>query len=200
MPDELMLDLIAPSLESMKGKNWIIDGFPRTLGQGKRLDRYLEDASSPLSMVVHLDVPDEVIMSRITERWIHPASGRIYNYTYNKPKVEGLDDLTGEPLTRRPDDNPDIYARRLKAFYDSTAPLLAYYNSRYPTKLVSLGGTTSDEIWPKLDAVVQSRFRLKTKASNERLTSSTMPKRTVPDAIIRQAERQAVGLRAQAEP
>jgi len=182
MPDELMLQLIVTNLQSMKGKNWILDGFPRTMGQGELLDRYLEGASSPLGLVVHLDVPDDIIMSRITERWIHPGSGRIYNYTYNKPQVPGRDDVTGEPLVQRPDDKPEVYARRLKAFYDKTAPLLAYYKSRSPTKLVSLAGESSGEIWPKLDAEVQSRFRLKPKVPTKRL---------VPDAIIRQAGQEA---------
>ncbi|KAG8853387.1 hypothetical protein FRB96_008177 [Tulasnella sp. 330] len=177
MPDELMLKLIASKLGSLKGKNWIIDGFPRTLGQGQRLDSYLAERSSPLSLVVHLDVPDEVIMARITDRWIHPGSGRIYNYSYNKPNVPGVDDVTGEPLVRRSDDDPKVYARRLKSFYDSTAPLLEYYNSQSPVKLVSLSGTTSDEIWPKLDNVVQSRFRLKPK---------TQASSSVSEAVLRQ--------------
>ncbi|KAG9001618.1 hypothetical protein FRB93_012044 [Tulasnella sp. JGI-2019a] len=177
MPDELMLKLISSKLASMRGKNWILDGFPRTLAQGQRLDSYLAEKSSPLSLVVHLDVPDEVIMARITDRWIHPGSGRIYNYSYNKPKVLGVDDVTGEPLVRRPDDDPKVYARRLKSFYNSTAPLLEYYNSQTPVKLVSLSGTTSDEIWPKLDSVIQSRFRLKQKP--QAMSS-------VSDAVIRQ--------------
>lgn len=79
-----------------------------------------------------------------------------------------------------------MYARRLKSFYDSTAPLLEYYKTRSPNKLVSLAGSTSDEIWPQLDGVVQSRFRLKLKGS----PSST--RRTVPDAIIKQTEREVM--------
>jgi nucleoside-triphosphate--adenylate kinase len=61
---------------------------------------------TPLSLVVNLDVPDEVILSRISDRWVHLPSGRVYNMSYNRPKVDGLDDVTGEPLTKRPDDNP----------------------------------------------------------------------------------------------
>lgn len=55
---------------------------------------------------MNLDVPDEVILSRISDRWVHLPSGRVYNMSYNRPKVEGFDDQTGEPLTKRPDDNP----------------------------------------------------------------------------------------------
>ena len=60
----------------------------------------------PLSLIINLDVPDEVILSRISDRWVHLPSGRVYNLSYNPPKVPGLDDATGEPLTKRPDDNP----------------------------------------------------------------------------------------------
>jgi hypothetical protein len=60
----------------------------------------------PLTLVVNLDVPDEVILSRISDRWVHLPSGRVYNMSYNAPRVQGFDDLTGEPLTKRPDDNP----------------------------------------------------------------------------------------------
>lgn len=57
-------------------------------------------------MIVNLDVPDEVILARISDRYVHLPSGRVYNASYNKPKVPGFDDITGEPLTKRPDDNP----------------------------------------------------------------------------------------------
>jgi adenylate kinase family enzyme len=60
----------------------------------------------PLTLVVNLDVPDEVILSRISDRWVHLPSGRVYNMSYNAPRVHGFDDQTGEPLTKRPDDNP----------------------------------------------------------------------------------------------
>jgi nucleoside-triphosphate--adenylate kinase len=60
----------------------------------------------PLSLVVNIDVADQVIIRRISDRWVHLPSGRIYNMSYNPPKVDGHDDVTGEPLTKRPDDNP----------------------------------------------------------------------------------------------
>jgi adenylate kinase family enzyme len=60
----------------------------------------------PLNMIVHLNVPDSVIMARISARWVHLPSGRVYNTTYSAPKVEGIDDVTGEPLIKRPDDTP----------------------------------------------------------------------------------------------
>lgn len=94
--------------------------------------------------MVNLDVSDEIILSRISDRWVHLPSGRVYNLSYNPPKIQGHDDLTGEPLIKRPDDSPvrifhwhldrvlmcipqETFARRLAQFYASTAPLLSYY-------------------------------------------------------------------------
>jgi len=163
LSDELMLKVVSSKLDALRNKHWILDGFPRTVGQGKLLDTHLRKQGSPLNLVVNLDVPDEVILARISDRWVHLPSGRVYNLSYNRPCVDGLDDETGEPLTKRPDDNPEIFARRLRQFYSSTSPLLQYYNSP-PTsllpgskaKLVSLSGSTSDEIWPLLEHAVRS--------------------------------------------
>ncbi|KAF8197450.1 adenylate kinase-domain-containing protein [Pholiota molesta] len=171
VPDELMLKVLTSKLDALQDKHWILDGFPRTLLQGEMLDAHLKKRNSPLTLVVNLDVPDEVILSRISDRWVHLPSGR----------VAGFDDQTGEPLTKRPDDNPEIFARRLAAFYASTSPLLSYFSnsakaaaSRRPNanqhphqlsfhtpsglKVKTLSGTTSDEIWPQLDRLLQNSF------------------------------------------
>jgi len=163
IPDEMALKVVTSRLDKLHNKHWILDGFPRTLAQGELLDNHLKIQNTPLSVVINLDVPDEVNLSRISDRWVHLPSGRVYNMSYNRPKVEGLDDVTGEPLTKRPDDNPEVYARRLEQFYESTSPLLSYYESfsakgTGEPKLVTLQGTTSDEIWPKLEGVLKSAF------------------------------------------
>ncbi|KAJ6496735.1 adenylate kinase-domain-containing protein [Mycena vitilis] len=181
LPDDVMLKVVTSKLDHLRNKHWILDGFPRTVGQAQMLDAHLKKQGTPLSLVVNLDVPDEVILSRISDRWVHLPSGRVYNISYNPPKVDGLDDETGEPLTKRPDDNPEVFARRLKQFYASTSPLLAYYSAaaQKPTRLPrppgahphqlafppahtlllkTLSGSTSDEIWPQLDALVRGAF------------------------------------------
>jgi nucleoside-triphosphate--adenylate kinase len=83
----------------------MLDGFPRTVGQAMMLDQVLEKRKMRLKVVLNLDVPHHVILGRIRDRWIHAASGRVYNYSFNPPKLEGKDDVTGEPLTKRSDDN-----------------------------------------------------------------------------------------------
>ncbi|KAF9227662.1 adenylate kinase [Gyrodon lividus] len=159
LPDDVMLKVVTSKLDALHNKHWILDGFPRTLGQGKLLDIHLENQNTPLTLVVNLDVTDEVIVSRILDRWVHLPSGRVYNMSYNRPKMMGFDDETGEPLTKRPDDNPEIFSHRLKQFYASTSPLLSHYASNHRSgRLVTLQGETSDEIWPKLEAVVRSTF------------------------------------------
>jgi len=158
LPDDIMIRIIAGKLDMLRDKPWILDGFPRTLGQGELLDSHLRNSGKPLSLIVNLNVPDEVILSRISDRWVHLPSGRVYNLSYNRPRVEGQDDVTGEPLTKRPDDNPEIFARRLKKFYESTSPLISYFSSMATpsTRLVTLSGNTSDEIWPKLEEIVKT--------------------------------------------
>lgn len=196
LPDEVMLKVVTSKLDSLHNKHWILDGFPRTLGQGELLDAHLKKKDTPLTLVVNVDVPDDVILSRISDRWVHLASGRVYNMSYNRPKVDGFDDHTGEPLVKRPDDNPGVFSRRLEQFYASTSPLLAYYakvaaspvsqishphqhphqlsfhRSQAKLKLRTLTGATSDENWPHLDQLVRSAFpslreRTETKKSNK---------------------------------
>lgn len=157
--DDIMLQVVTNKLDALRNKHWILDGFPRTLPQGKLLDTHLQNQHTPLTLVINLDIADKVILSRISDRWVHLPSGRIYNMSYNPPKADGFDDETGEPLTKRPDDNPVIFSRRLKQFYDTTSPLLSYYTSRLTSlRMVTLQGETSDEIWPKLEAAVCSSF------------------------------------------
>lgn len=126
--------------------------------------------------MVNLDVPDNVILNRISDRWVHLPSGRVYNLSYNRPKIDGIDDESGEALIHRPDDNPEIFTRRLTKFYDLTSPLLSYFSSTSnssPTgepKLVTIQGSTSDEIWPKLEGMIRTSFPgLRERAETKRM-------------------------------
>jgi len=174
LSDEVMLKVVTSKLDSLHNKHWVLDGFPRTLGQGKLLNEHLRVELMPLTLIINLDVADDTILNRISERYVHLPSGRVYNSSFNRPKVEGRDDVTGEPLTKRPDDNPETFARRLQQFYASTSPLLSYYasDSLTSTKLVTLKGETSDQIWPQLDAVVRQSFPSLTERLEHRKRSS----------------------------
>lgn len=109
LDDDSMISIIVAEMQRRNWVNsqqsWLLDGFPRTLEQARRLDSVLT-ASGPINLVVQLMVPEEAIVKRLCDRWIHEASGRVYNTSYNPPKHPGRDDVTGERLVRRADDEP----------------------------------------------------------------------------------------------
>jgi adenylate kinase len=104
---------------------YLFDGFPRTLAQADAL----KDAGVEVDAVVEIDVPDEEIIRRMSGRRVHPASGRTYHVVFNPPKTAGLDDVTGEPLIQRDDDQEDTVKARLKVYHDQTEPLIHYYST-----------------------------------------------------------------------
>jgi adenylate kinase len=87
----------------------------------------MKAAGVPIDAVVEIDVPDEEIIRRMSGRRVHLASGRTYHVVFNPPKVEGKDDVTGEPLIQRDDDKEETVRKRLKVYHDQTEPLVAYY-------------------------------------------------------------------------
>lgn len=131
--------------------SFILDGFPRTATQATQLDALI-----PINLVVDIKTPTNIIMDRICNRWIHAPSGRTYNLTFNAPKVEGKDDVTGEPLTQRPDDRPEVWENRLKQFEEISLPLLEHYDKL--GVLWTVEGNSSDEISPKLFKEFENRF------------------------------------------
>ncbi|KAJ2403768.1 Adenylate kinase 2, partial [Coemansia sp. RSA 2531] len=90
--DELVVELIRNELVTLPQSNWLLDGFPRNIAQAQALDAMLASTNQSLNAVVNLVVPEDVILHRIVERYVHVPSGRVYNLTYNPPKVSGIDD------------------------------------------------------------------------------------------------------------
>jgi adenylate kinase len=131
--------------------SFILDGFPRTASQADQLD-----AIVPINMVVNLQTPAEIIIDRICNRWVHAPSGRVYNTTFNPPKVEGQDDVTGEALTRRADDDPEVWKARLQTFNETYQSLLDHYAKL--GVLWTVQGNSSDEITPQLFEEFGKRF------------------------------------------
>ncbi|KAH0543087.1 hypothetical protein FGG08_002601 [Glutinoglossum americanum] len=131
--------------------SFILDGFPRTAPQATRLA-----STVSMNLVIHLHTPLPALLARIRERWVHAPSGRVYNSSFNRPQVDGRDDVTGEPLTRRDDDDEATYLERLNAFEKVSGPLLAFYEGR--GVLWRVEGETSDEITPKVVEEVVRRF------------------------------------------
>ncbi|KAK9371296.1 adenylate kinase-domain-containing protein [Lipomyces kononenkoae] len=163
LPDNLMTKVVASELHRRRwlspSTSWLLDGFPRTQTQANMLDeKELEPANAGLNFVVELRVPEDVMVERIANRLVHVPSGRVYNLTYNPPKVPGRDDITGEPLTRRPDDDPQVFRKRIKEYRASTEPLLEYYSKTTTNVLWSVAGETSDAIFERLETEVVRRF------------------------------------------
>ncbi|CDK29696.1 unnamed protein product [Kuraishia capsulata CBS 1993] len=159
-PDELIVDLTISALSSHQvltsDSSWLLDGFPRTLTQAKILDQKLNSTGAPVSLVVELDVPESVILERIENRWVHVPSGRVYNLQYNPPKVPGIDDVTGQPLAKRDDDNVEVFQKRLDTYRQTMDPIKTYYSEKGILQTVS--GETSDIIFPKLVELIKSKF------------------------------------------
>jgi adenylate kinase len=143
----------APQTSDDPSASFILDGFPRTANQANSLDALI-----PINLVVSLRTPTDIILSRIANRWVHGLSGRVYNTTFNPPKVPGKDDVTGEPLTKRADDCEDTWRARLKKFEETSEPLLEHYAKK--GVLWEVQGNSSDEISPKLFEEFGKRFAI----------------------------------------
>lgn len=122
--DDIIGSLIEERLQMPDCKNGsLFDGVPRTLGQAKILD----DMGVSFSHVIEIVVEDDVIVSRMSGRRVHPGSGRNYHIDYNPPKIEGVDDESGEALIQREDDKPETVLKRLDVYHEQTEPLTNFY-------------------------------------------------------------------------
>ena len=123
--DDLIINLVKDRIaQSDCAKGFLFDGFPRTIPQAEAM----KAAGVKLDYVLEIDVPFDAIIERMSGRRSHPASGRTYHVKFNPPKVEGKDDVTGEPLVQRDDDKEDTVKKRLQVYSDQTRPLVDYYS------------------------------------------------------------------------
>lgn len=111
-----------------------------------------------MNLVLHLVTPIDIVLSRMATRWIHAASGRVYNIGFNDPKVAGKDDITGEQLIQRDDDSEETWKKRLAKFDETSRGLLDFYRQKQPASVVVVRGNSSDEISPQIFEEVDRRF------------------------------------------
>jgi len=162
--DELVVSIIRERIkEDDCSGGFILDGFPRTVEQAKMLDEMLDGSGDKVSLVLALEVPDEVLTERICGRWVHKDSGRSYHVKFATPKslTEGatpsvetmLDDETGEPLMQRADDTEEALGKRLQGYHEQTVPILDHYE---PAGVVSRlnANIAPDEVWTSIDKVL----------------------------------------------
>ncbi|KAJ1646562.1 adenylate kinase [Coemansia erecta] len=156
--DEIMVNMIRANIEENKEcKNgFILDGFPRTVVQAEKLDEMLDSRKQSLDHAVELVIDDSLLVARITGRLVHPASGRSYHKVFNPPKVAMTDDLTGEPLIQRSDDNEKTLGKRLETYHKQTAPVAKYYEDRGILRKVDAAQKPS-AVWQTLLAIFASK-------------------------------------------
>jgi adenylate kinase len=122
--DDIIIGLVKERITHADcAKGFLFDGFPRTIPQADAL----KEAGVKLDCVLEIDVPFDAIIERMSGRRAHVASGRTYHVKFNPPKVEGIDDVTGEPLIQRDDDKEDTVKKRLEVYSAQTRPLVDYY-------------------------------------------------------------------------
>jgi adenylate kinase len=124
VPDHIVIELVKRRVKEPDcAQGFIIDGFPRTIPQADAL----RAAGIDIDFVIEIEVSDQEILRRMSGRRVHPGSGRTYHVEFNPPKVPGKDDVTGEPLIPRADDNEETVNRRIATYHAQTKPLINYY-------------------------------------------------------------------------
>lgn len=126
VPDAVIIGLVKERIKQDDCANgFLFDGFPRTIPQANALS----DAGVDIDYVVEIDVNDEEIIKRLSGRRVHPESGRTYHVLFNAPKVEGIDDVSGERLVQRDDDQEETIKKRLEVYHEQTELLIGYYSA-----------------------------------------------------------------------
>lgn len=139
--DDLIINLVKERITQPDCENgFLFDGFPRTLPQADAM----KAAGVKIDYVLEIDVPFEAIIERMSGRRSHAASGRTYHVKYNPSKVEGQDDITGEPLIQREDDKEETVRKRLEVYSAQTRPLVSYYSE---------WAKTASDVAPKYRAI-----------------------------------------------
>jgi adenylate kinase len=137
VPDEVVIEVLKQRLDKIqKGKGFILDGFPRTMEQAKMLDTITK-----IDVILMLDVPDWIIIERLSTRRICKNCGTVYNIRYLKPKVEGVCDKCGGSLYQRSDDNEEVIKKRLQVYKEQTKPLIEFFKEKNIPFVIS--GTTA---------------------------------------------------------
>ncbi len=157
VPDEVVLEVLKHRLSKIpKEKGFILDGYPRTLAQAKTLDTITK-----IDVILQLDVPDWIIIERLSTRRICRNCGTVYNIRYLKPKTEGICDKCGGPLYQRSDDNPEVIKKRLQVYQEQTKPLLDYFNQKKIPLITSTTTTLDQPPEPIVERLITELKKLK---------------------------------------
>ena len=140
VPDDLTIAMIRERLSRPDCANGaLLDGFPRTPGQAKALDSMLVEFHGKVDAVPYINVPEGVLVERLTGRWTCRAAGHVFHEKFNPPKQPGICDFDGSELYQREDDKAETVIRRIRVYLEQTAPLIEYY--RQAGVLIEIDGT-----------------------------------------------------------
>ena len=155
VPDETIISLLKSRISHPNCRDgFILDGFPRTITQAEALEKTI-----PVQVVINLDVPDDVIIERLSTRLTCKSCGAIYNEKFMKPKVEGVCDKCGGQLYKRDDDKPEVIQQRLNTYREQTKPLLDYYKNMGLLENVSNreAGAPPEKLMKQIISIVDAR-------------------------------------------
>ncbi|MBR7553860.1 adenylate kinase [Allobacillus sp. GCM10007491] len=154
VPDEVTIGIVKERLSKPDcEKGFLLDGFPRTVAQAEALEKLLNELNTKLDYVLHVQVPTEKLIERLTGRRICPTCGATYHVEFNPPKQEGICDNDGTELIQREDDQPETVKNRLDVNIEQTQPLLDFYEDK--GYLVAIDGDQDiDEVFNKIDETI----------------------------------------------
>jgi adenylate kinase len=143
VPDLIVIGLVKERIQQPDCMNgYLFDGFPRTLAQADSL----KHSGIKIDYVVEIDVPEDIIVKRLSGRRVHVPSGRTYHIDFQPPHAQGVDDITGEPLIQRNDDTEETIRKRLAVYKTQTSPLIDYYKQDNAVHYLTIDGTQDVEV------------------------------------------------------
>lgn len=155
VPDEVTIGIVRDRLakDDCK-KGFLLDGFPRTVAQAEALEELLASLDRKLDYVLNVDVPEQLLMDRLTGRRVSPTSGRTYHVIFNPPKVEGKCDVDGSDLIQRDDDKPETVKKRLEVNQKQAKPLFDFYSEKGYLRNIK-GDQDIDKVFDDIDQLLK---------------------------------------------
>ncbi len=158
VPDKLTNAIVAERLKEKDcKKGFILDGYPRSLGQAKALDTYLTKGHRPIDRILYFKVDASVVVDRMGKRRVCSQCGATYNLVSQTPKQEGRCDKCGGALTMRSDDQPESIRKRLEVYEETTSPLLDYYEKKGTLSVLSASQSVQ-EVANQVSSIVEGKY------------------------------------------
>ena len=147
VPDDLIISIIKEKLQELEGKNIILDGFPRTIPQAEALDKMLPELDRKVDAVILFEVPDDLVIERLSGRRIDPKTGKVYHVKYNPPPPD-------VEVIQRDDDKEEVIRKRLEVYHQQTAPLIEYYKKQNKLHVID-ASKSPDEVYKEILNVIE---------------------------------------------